>query len=123
MGDRTTIIIKSEQFETPISLYGHWGGKSARTAVAEVLNRTDRIGDPSYLTAQIFYEYAVSLNGYNGTLSFGISAWKMSNDDIAELTFFDDNNPVIVNADTGEVEYEGETFTADDFATRYKLRT
>jgi hypothetical protein len=51
MGNRSLIVIESERFQTPISLYGHWSGAENLAAVAEVLGKTTRVGDPSYLTA------------------------------------------------------------------------
>ena len=97
MGNRATIVVGSKQFASPISLYGHWSGEDNLTAVEAVLTRTDRVGDPSYLTAQLFYEFAINLGSYDGNLSFGIGAWGSTDDG-----FWDDNLPVYVNADTGE---------------------
>jgi hypothetical protein len=113
MGDRATIHITSEQFDAPIELYGHWSGTDNAKAVANVLERTGRIGDPSYLTAQLFYEYA-KLGNYNGELSFGIRAIKAEPNDT-----YDDNPVVVVNADIGSVQYDGETYTAEQFALAY----
>jgi len=96
MGDRSSIVIKSKQFDSPIRFYGHWSGESNREAVNNVLAWTDRVGDPSYLAAQIYYEFAVKLGGTDGMLSFGISA--------DANTYGDDNKPIIINADTGEIE-------------------
>jgi hypothetical protein len=97
MGNRSLIVIESEQFQTPITLYGHWSGSENLAAVAEVLGKTDRIGDPSYLTAQIFYEFAVVRGKYDGTLSFGIDTFGVP-DDTAGV----DTDTVFVNADKGE---------------------
>ena len=97
MGDRASIIVGSKQFASPISLYGHWSGQDNLTAVQNVLARTTRVGDPSYLTAQLFHEFAINLGSYDGHLSFGIGAWGGQDDGL-----FDDNLPVFVNADTGE---------------------
>ena len=113
MGDRATIHITSEQFSSAVELYGHWSGTDNAKAVANVLERTGRIGDPSYLTAQLFYEYA-KLGNYDGELSFGIRAINAEPDDSG-----DDNPVVVVNADTGSVEYDGETYTAEQFALAY----
>jgi hypothetical protein len=113
MGDRATIHITSEQFDAPIELYGHWSGTDNAKAVANVLERTGRIGDPSYLTAQLFYEYA-KLGNYNGELSFGIRAINAEPNDT-----YDDNPVVVVNADIGSVQYDGETYTAEQFALAY----
>jgi hypothetical protein len=113
MGDRATIHITSEQFDAPIELYGHWSGTDNAKAVANVLERTGRIGDPSYLTAQLFYEYA-KLGNYNGELSFGIRAINAEPNDT-----YDDNPVVVVNADIGSVQYAGETYTAEQFALAY----
>jgi hypothetical protein len=113
MGDRATIHITSEQFDAPIELYGHWSGTDNAKAVANVLERTGRIGDPSYLTAQLFYEYA-KLGNYDGELSFGIRAVNAEPNDT-----YDDNPVVVVNADTGSVRYDGETYTAEQFALAY----
>jgi hypothetical protein len=99
MGNRASIYITSEQFEKPIHLYGHWSGDDNIKAVEEVLTHTDRVGDPMYLTAQIFYKFA-ELGHYTGTLGFGIGVAK----DLSDL--FDDNPAVVVNADTGSIEYE-----------------
>lgn len=113
MGDRATIHITSEQFSSAVELYGHWSGTNNARAVANVLERTGRIGDPSYLTAQLFYEYA-KLGNYDGELSFGIRAINAEPSDT-----WDDNPIVVVNADTGSVEYQGETYTAEQFWLAY----
>jgi hypothetical protein len=99
MGNRAVITVKSTEGE--ISLYGHWSGDDNLRAVENVLKRTDRIGDPSYLTAQLFYEYAVNLGGYDGQLSFGIFSGVVD-------SYWMDAPTVIVNADTGEYCIEGE---------------
>lgn len=101
MGNRATIVINSTEFDTPISLYGHWSGETNLTAVQNVIQRTDRIGDAQYLTAQLFYEFAINLGGYDGQLSFGIGAYDAIND------LYDDVPTVYVNADTGEYECDG----------------
>lgn len=95
MGDRVTIQVQSERFLTPINLYGHWSGEQGLIAVRNVLARTGRIGDPSYLTAQLFWEFA-RLGEYDGGLSFGIDAFG------SDLGTGDDNDPIYVNADNGE---------------------
>lgn len=99
MGDRASIYITSEQFEKPIRLYGHYSGEDNIRAVEEVLTHTDRVGNPAYLTAQIFHKFAIELGNYTGNLGFGISVAE-------DIDHFDDNPPVIVNADTGAIEYE-----------------
>ena len=105
MGNRAFIQIDSERLETPVILYGHWSGEDNLTAVKNVLERTNRIGDPSYLTAQIFYEFAIGLGGYTGELGFGIESGHLAGNE-------DSNVPsVSVNADTGEYSYQGETYT------------
>lgn len=98
MGDRSAIIIESERFATPITLYGHWSGRDNITAVASVLETTDRVGDPSYLTAQLFYKFAVELGKYDGNLSFGIDAF---GGDPLDTDKAMDNDTIIVNADKG----------------------
>jgi hypothetical protein len=94
MGNRVIIQVQSEQFLTPINLYGHWAGEQGLTAVRNVLARTGRVGDPSYLTAQLFYEFA-RLGSYDGELSFGIDAF---GSDIGDTN---DNDNIYVNADDG----------------------
>jgi hypothetical protein len=95
MGNRSLIVVKAEAFTTPITFYGHWSGEDNITAVRNVLERTGRIGDSSYLAAQIFFEFA-TLGGYDGELSFGIDTFSGEDD------FWMDNATVFVNADTGE---------------------
>lgn len=97
MGNRSYIQVDSKQFELPIVLYGHWSGEDNVVAVQNVLARTGRIGDPSYLTAQLFYEFA-RLGDYDGELSFGIDMGEVGG---AWL----DAPTVYVNADTGEAKY------------------
>jgi hypothetical protein len=98
MGDRSAIIIESERFLTPITLYGHWSGAENLASVASVLETTDRVGDPSYLTAQLFYEFAVKRGGYDGKLSFGIDAFGGTPEEIDTAM---DSNTIVVNADNG----------------------
>ena len=98
VGDRSAIIIESERFITPITLYGHWSGRDNLTAVASVLETTDRIGDPSYLTAQLFYEFAVVRGKYDGELSFGIDAFGGTPEAVDKWM---DRPTIIVDADKG----------------------
>ena len=98
MGDRSLIVIESEQFATPITLYGHWSGTSNIDAVKSVLARTGRVGDPSYLTAQLFYKFAVELGKYDGNLSFGIDAFGGTPQEINATM---DTDAIVVNADKG----------------------
>jgi hypothetical protein len=98
MGDRSAIIIESERFLTPITLYGHWSGAENLASVASVLERTTRVGDPSYLTAQLFYEFAVKRGKYDGELSFGIDAFGGTPEEIDKAM---DSNTIVVNADKG----------------------
>lgn len=105
MGDRSLIVVKAEAFKVPIAFYGHWSGEDNLEAVRNVLLTTDRIGDVSYLTAQLFHEFSVKLGQYDGKLSFGIDTFDSGDD-----TFMD-NPTVIVNADTGEYEVNGEVHT------------
>ena len=100
MGDRSFIVVESASFVAPVNFYGHWSGTDNVTAVTNVLARTDRVGDPNYLTAQIFHEFA-TLGGYDGNLSFGIDAsGYLSGDEWAN------NDTIYVNADTGETQME-----------------
>lgn len=108
MGDRSFIQIDSQHLETPILLYGHWSGADNLIAVKDVLGRTDRVGDHVYLTAQLFYQFAVVQGRYDGELSFGIDVGHVSED------HWVDAPTVYVNADTGEYSYEGVTY--DEFA-------
>lgn len=103
MGNRAYIEITTGASELDtISIYGHWAGDSNLEAVRNVLGRTDRIGEHSYLTAQIFHEWAFNLNGYNGDTGFGIMAG--SGDE-------EENPTVYVNADNGSYTYQGIEYT------------
>lgn len=105
MGNRTFIEVHSKNAET-ISLYGHWSGSEAYEAVRNVLEVTDRIGDPSYLTAQLFHEFS-RLGNYDGRTGFGIMAGEVGSD------AWVDNDTVLVNADTGEYEIGGVFYDID----------
>jgi len=113
MGDRSRIIVKSESFIEPIHLYGHWSGRDNLSAVATVLSKTDRIGDPSYLTAQLFYEFAVFQNSYDGNLGFGISV------QTADDYLGDDNPPIIIFAEIGAVAYDDYFYTKEEFLEKF----
>lgn len=106
MGDRSYIQVDSHRFQTPIIFYGHWSGTDNLVAVRNVLARTARIGDPSYLTAQLFYGFAMELGSYDGSLGFGIENGHLTGS-VSEW----DNPSVLVNADTGEYSYNGEVFS------------
>ncbi len=107
MGNRAYIQIDSARLSEPILLYGHWSGEDNLTAVRNVLSVTDRIGDPTYLTAQLFWEFA-KLNQYDGRLGFGIDVGTMASD------IYGDVPTVYVNADRGIYAYEGVTY--EDYA-------
>jgi hypothetical protein len=100
MGNRSAIVVNAEAFKTPITFYGHWSGKDNLEAVRNVLARTGRIGDASYLAAQIFFEFA-KLGNYDGDVSFGIDAFGGDPDSGM------DNATIYVNADTGEYTRRG----------------
>jgi hypothetical protein len=105
MGNRSNIIIRetATQTDNMVILYSHWGGEDNLSAVKNVLRRTDRIGDSAYLSAQIFYEFT-QLGAYDGGLGYGL--WVGNLDSIDET----DNPAVIVDADTGLMTYQGETY-------------
>jgi len=107
MGNRSEIIVQSDSFASNLVFYGHWSGTDNLLAVARVLQRTDRVGDPSYLAAQVYFEFAVNLGQTDGNLSFGIRA-----SDGTEWVMCDEP-PVYLNADTGEVVYQDMTLSKD----------
>lgn len=102
MGNRSYIQVDSKEFLAPIVFYGHWSGTDNLEAVRNVLERSTRIGDSSYLAAQIFHEFATTLGAYDGELSFGISSGEVNDAWVNAST-------VYVNADTGEYRVDGET--------------
>jgi len=65
-----------------------------------------------YLTAQLFYQFAVIQGGYTGDLGFGIGS-------VDYINTTDDNPPIVINADTGEVAYRGEHHTKDEFVNNF----
>jgi hypothetical protein len=104
MGDRSNIVIRetASQTDNLVILYGHWAGDENLTAVRNVLEKTDRIGDSIYLTAQIFHEFT-QVGNYDGGLGYGL--WVGDMESIDET----DNPAVIVDCDTGAITYKGET--------------
>ena len=109
MGNRSLIIIRSTSFDNnnEIRIYGHWSGTDNVQAVRNVLARTNRVGDSSYLTAQFFHEFSVNLGAYDGELSFGIYTAETGSDE-----GWIDSPTVYINADNGNYEYDGTTYTA-----------
>ena len=109
MGNRAYIQIDSNRLPESILLYGHWSGDDNLKAVQTALQLTDRIGDATYLAAQIFYQFT-TLAHYDGRLGFGIDVGTMAND------IYGDVPTVYVNADTGVYEYEGMAY--EDYAVQ-----
>jgi hypothetical protein len=105
MGNRAYIQVDSQRFQTPIIFYGHWSGEDNLTAVQNVLARTARIGDASYLTAELFYGFAIELGSYDGSLSFGIESGYLTGSEWGDVP------SVLVNADTGEYAIDGQVFS------------
>jgi hypothetical protein len=103
VGNRAYIQLESKAWSTPIVFYGHYSGTDNLEAVQNVLARTHRIGDPSYLAAQLFYEFS-KLGMYDGDLGFGISP------DALDGTEWTDQPSVFVNLDTGDYEFAGVTY-------------
>ena len=100
MGNRSNIVIRETETQSDnfLILYSHWGGDDNLTAVESVLKRTNRIGDSSYLSAQIFFELT-KLGDYNGDTGYGISVGGWESVDET------DNPAVIVDADTGTITH------------------
>lgn len=111
MGNRAYIQVDSARLSESVLLYGHWSGEDNLVAVRNVLARTDRVGDPTYLTAQLFWEFT-RLANYDGDLGFGIDVGCMEND------VYGDVDTVYVNADRGTYVYAGVTY--EDYAVTAK---
>ena len=112
MGNRSFIQVESKEFLAPILFYGHWSGDENLEAVRNVLDRTGRIGDASYLAAQIFQQFANTLGAYDGELGFGIASGEVSDAWV--------NSPTVyVDADTGVYTIEGVTYS--EFAKRASM--
>jgi hypothetical protein len=116
MGDRSHLVIREteSQKDNLVILYGHYAGEDNLTAAKSVLEKTDRIGDSVYLTAQLFYEFT-RLGNYSGNLGFGLYVGSL--DDIDEV----DNPAVIVDADTGLITYQGETLKVEPLKQKATL--
>ena len=100
MGNRITVIIDDKLKENPVNVYAHWLGDEAYDIVQGVIEDTDRLGDRPYLTAQIVH--ALMARGYSEASGTGIGIFAGITD-----TSWDDNPPIFVNTDTGEIEWEG----------------
>lgn len=107
MGNRGNIVIRETKTQTDnfLILYSHWYGEENFAAARNVVMRTDRIGDSAYLSAQLFYEFA-RLGNYEGNLGFGLWVGDFSSVDET------DNPAVIIDADTGDITYKGDTWLA-----------
>lgn len=104
MGNRSVIQINSDSLPYSISLYGHWSGDDNLRAVELALSAPNaRIGDASYLSAQLFYQFAITLGGYQGDLGFGIDTGNFEEDWL-------DQPIVYVDADNGDYTYQGITY-------------
>jgi hypothetical protein len=103
MGNRSVIVIKSENNDSDIVIYGHWSGDSNVQAVRNVLSTTGRIGD-NYLVAEIFHEFAVKLGGFTGV---GYGSFGMWTSKGGEDLGWEDAPTVYVNQDDGSYEYQG----------------
>ncbi len=114
MGDRAWVQIESKEFDTPVLFYGHWVGEDGLKAVQDVLNRTTRIGDPGYLTAQLFYKFA---ERYDGELGFGIYSGTISPNE-------ESNPSVYVDVDDGSYKVgDGEWISNQELRENYEYGT
>lgn len=109
MGDRSHIVIRNSNPADTITLYGHWAGTTNIDAVRSVMSRTKRLGDISYLTAELFYEFAVVEGKYTGVGFGSYGMWAGGDDGV-----WADNPSVYVNADDGTFDYEGETEVGEE---------
>ena len=100
MGNRSYIQVSARDFKTPVTFYSHWTGEENVEAVVNVLERSGRIGDVSYLTAQIFFEFA-KLGQYDGETGFGIDTFGVDPDVMGDV------DSVYVDADTGAYTWGG----------------
>lgn len=94
MGNRVTVSIESAEFDSPVNIYGHWVGEEIYPVVQQALESSDRIGDGSYLVAEIIHAVFDGF-GYIGKLGFGV--WAGS-----DVPLVDDNPTMFVDADTGK---------------------
>lgn len=101
MGDRSHIVIRNGNPNDTITLYGHWAGTTNIEAVERVLARTTRKGDISYLTAELFYEFAVVQGSFTGVGAGGFGIW--AGDDTGAWA---DNPSVYVDANDGTYTYD-----------------
>lgn len=117
MGNRAVIAIQQDETDENnfVLLYGHYSGGDNLNAVLQTMKRTNRIGDPAYLTAQIFYEFA-RFGDYNGELGFGI--YTGGREAIDET----DNPAVFVNPYNGVITYQGETLNNNHSAAQILTR-
>jgi hypothetical protein len=104
MGNRSYIQINADGLEVPVLLYGHWSGTDNLLAVQRVMEKTARLGDVAYLTAQLFWEFA-RLGEYDGSLGFGIEQGH-----IDDKTAWTDSPSVYLDADTGIYTYDGQEY-------------
>ena len=104
MGNRSHIVIRGNDPKETITLYGHWAGTTNIDAVRSVMGKTTRANDIAYLTAELFYEFAIVEGSYKG-VGFGSYGMWAGDDDGA----WADNPSVYVNTIDGTFEYEGET--------------
>lgn len=93
MGNRVTVSISGKDHEAPVNIYSHWDGEEIYPIVQQALEDSDRIGDNSYLTAQLVHAILNGL-GYDGKLGFGV--WS---GEIGES--WDDNPTMFVDAENG----------------------
>ena len=108
MANRSLIVIRSKEFgDNEIRFCGHHSGADNFKAVQNVMARTVRVGDPSYLTAQLFHEFSVKLGAYDGEMSFGIQLAQTGSDE-GQI----DTPTVYLNCDFGYYEFEGTTHKA-----------
>jgi len=66
MGDRGNIVVLSTTYQGEregVWLYSHWGGSRLEETARKAIERSMRIGDPTYLTREIFC--AMIADGYH----------------------------------------------------------
>jgi hypothetical protein len=125
MGDRGNIVVINKKYGSDdydgVWLYSHWGGSRLEKTARKAVERSGRVGDPSYLTRIIFCSMLADQFGETGKEIFDREIAKDEPDtgflvQLAEELFSstgfgigtggagDQEHPTVcVDADTGEI--------------------
>lgn len=110
MGDRSSIVVRSQFMPTPVQIYGHWSG-TANVKAVEAVFALDATLDDTVLVVRLLDAFAKASGEHLATSNnFAVTPVALGE---SEAIWSDDNPVVYVDADEYSAGYMGEVYTRE----------